>query len=434
VSRRDFAGAGATDGLCATARGSATARVRAFAGLRASGAVGFLVAARWLLRRRAVHAALAAAAIAFGLGWILSDGVVGRRGAWIEFALLFGPLFAVGVGAFGGRVLRGRRGVARLAAAPLAPAGWVLGQGAALAAAVCLITAVILAPGGVFFLEGLRSARRIAAPRAAGQVIVDHGRRWARAGDGALTWSLPALDSGAWDVELRFDTAFYPGYRGEPIVFRVAGAAGLSERVTARTEAPLRVRLPDSFPGGALTLVCETEGVASAASRVGSRLVSQRVASGAPGWLAFWWLASAHGFLLGATALAASMIVSPTIAVLAALAVWLVGWSSRFLAEYAEVADLPSVFAAWSGAAAEPAASSAWMRGFAAVIRHLPDLSGTAVTDALSCGHVPEWGRVLATTGPHLGVALGLVLVAAVIGAKTWKRSPGRIPGERGLF
>ena len=42
--------------------------------------------------------------------------------------------------------------------------------------------------------------------------------------------------------------------------------------------------------------------------------------------------------------------------------------------------------------------------------------------------------RVILATAPHLGVALGLVAVAALVGTRTWRRSPGRIPGEGGLF
>lgn len=399
-----------------------------------SGAAGFLVSGRRLLRRRALLAALVAAAAAFVMGWTLSHGIPGRRAAWIAFVMLFAPLFAVGVGAFGGQVLRGRRGVAPLAATPLSPAGWVVGQGAALAVAVLLATAVMLAPGGAFFLEGLKPARQIGAPRVEGGVIVDHGRRWARAGEGALAWTLPALGAGAWDVELRFATAFYPSYQGGPIVVRVDGPGGLHTRVTTRTEAPIHVRLPQPLPGGVLTLSCETAGVATAAIGDGARLVAADPAGGAPGWLAFCWLVAAHGLLLGAAALAASLLVSPPIAVLAALTLWLVGWASRFLAAYADAADVPSVFAAWSGTAAEPVAASAWLDWFAVAIRRLPDLSGAAVTDALGRGHLPEWGRVLTATGPHLAMALVLILTAAAVAARTWKRNPGRIPGERGLF
>jgi len=211
--------------------------------------------------------------------------------------------------------------------------------------------------------------------------------------------------------------------------------AGVAEsvRLTIESEAAFAIALSACPAGGPIYFRCETPGVAISPVPHGTFLVGASTASAAGAWLKLWWVALGRCVLLLAAAFTAALLTSPPIALLGALTLWLVGWTSRFLIEYTEVAGLPSIFSAWAGQAGEVEPVTPWLRWFGELLRLIPDLRCAVVSDVLAKAWSPPWSRVFLDVAPMYLFAAGLVIVGASLGVGLWRRRPGRIPGERGF-
>jgi len=400
---------------------------------------GFLVASRWSLRGLGVKGVLLAAFLIVPVSVVTGGDPDGRRVAWIDLVTLLAPLFALAMGAYAFRLLRGAGRSAPLEGFPLRPFPYLVGQFAALGLTTALGAAMLILPGALYHSrETFFSVVTLERPVVEGLGRRQDGREWAIAPAGRIRWSLPdhLRPDGDWRLEsrLRLGVVHGRGYPAAPVPLTVWGADETAAvRLTIESEAPFQVELPVCRAGGAIYFRCESPGVAITPVPHGTFLVGTHSASAASAWLKLWWVVLGRCLLLLAAAFTAALLVSPPIALLGALTLWLVGWTSRFLIEYTEVAGLPSIFAAWSGQADDVEPVTPWLHWLGDVLRLIPDLRPAVVSDVLAKGWSPPWGGVFTDVAPLFLAAFALAFVGAVLGIGLWRRRPGRIPGERGF-
>ncbi len=401
-------------------------------GLESLGA-GFRVTGRWVQRGLGPYWLAGIALATVPLTFLVGLDAVSRRSAWIEVVKGLAPIFALFLGAYACRQIRGSRRSGPLEGQPVQPFFFLLGQVLALGVSVSLGAAVLILPGALVSGRDFHPAALPEGGLVEGEALQHHGRAWALPGSGFLRWHLPGLNGGPWSLEIRLRTVYFRGDPRQPLQVEVVGL-GTTAVHCIKAETPVRIAIPRAFPGGEVTLRCLSPGVGVRAPPQGALLISETRGAAWNAWLRFWGLVSVQASLIMVAALAASLLVSPPIAALSALTLWGVGWSARFLSEYARLSGLPSIFEARSGAAAgEATAGGTCARWLAEIFGLVPDLRGVGLSDALSRGLIPPWSLVAREAGPVLWTAMGIGLAGAMLGLWVWRRIPGRIPGEKGI-
>lgn len=401
-------------------------------GLESLGA-GFQVTGRWVQRGLGPYWLTGIALATVPLSFLVGLDAVSRRAVWIELVKGLAPIFALFLGAYACRQIRGIRRAGPLEGQPVHPFFFLLGQVLALGASVCLGVAVLILPGALVSGRDFYPAVVPEGGLVEGEALQHQGRAWALPGSGRIRWRLPGLKGGGWNLEIRLRAVYFRGDPCQPLKVEVAGLGSTTVR-SIEAETPDRIEIPRTFPGGEVTLRCLSSGVGVRASPGGALLISRYRGPAWDAWLRFWGLVSAQASLILVAALTASLLVSPPIAALSALTLWLVGWSARFLSEYARLSGLPSIFEARSGTeGGGAAAGGTCARWMAEIFGLVPDLRGVGLSDALTRGLIPPWSLVAWEAGPVLWTAAGVGLAAAMLGLGVWRRIPGRIPGEKGI-
>jgi len=394
---------------------------------------GFLVTSRWIRRGAGPYWLVFATLVILPLSLWAGPDMESRRVAFIELMKGLTPLFALFVGAYACQQLREGGGASPLEGMPIQPFFYLLGQVFSLGAAVLLGVAMMILPAVLVPGTSFTRARLLETGRIEGKTLLHHGQDWALPSTGRIRLEVPALVHHDWTLESQLVSVYFQGDPSQPLSLEIEGLGPIRIQ-SVEPEVPFRISVPRHYPGGEVIFRCRTPGLGIRLTTGSTLLLSSVPASIGSVASKFWGILSAQALLLMMAAVLVSLLVSPPIAVLASLTLWLVGWSARFLTDYARFSGFPSIFRAWSGTeGVEAAGDSTGMHWLADIFGLIPDMRMAGISDALVRGLAPPWGLVVREMSPLLLTAAGLALGIALLGLMVWRRTPGRIPGERGI-